>query len=82
MQKVVALYTKEPRPTEKKILQVKPQDFPEQLTLLSSEELAELQRPSGSRFPREGEMQPFDTTEARRARSTKGGAIQDKLPGF
>ena len=51
----------------------------EQLSLLSSEELAALQCPSGSRFPREGEMQSSDTTGTRRARRTRGGAIQDKL---
>jgi hypothetical protein len=76
------LYTKEQKATENKSLPVKQQDIPEQLSLLSSEDLAELQRPSSCRFPREGEMQSSDTTEARRARGTKRGAIQDKLPGF
>jgi hypothetical protein len=79
---VIALYTKEQRATEKKILPVKPQYIPEQLSLLSSEELAELQRSSDSRFPRKVEMRSSDTTEARKASPTKGGAIQDKLPGF
>jgi hypothetical protein len=76
------LCTKEQRATEKKILPIKLQYIREQLSLLSSEDLAELQRPSGSRFPREGEMQSSETTGARRAPSTKGGAIQDMLPGF
>jgi hypothetical protein len=53
-----------------------------QLSLFSPEELAELQRPSGSHFPREGEMRSSDTTGARNSRRTKGSAIQDKLPGF
>jgi hypothetical protein len=57
-------------------------DRAEQLSLLSSEELAELQCPSSCRFPGEGEVQSSDTDGARRARRTKSGAIQDKLPGF
>jgi len=76
------LYAKEQRATEKKILPVKSQYIPEQLSLLSSEDLEELQCPSGSRFPREVEMQSSDTTGARRAHCTKGGVIQDKLPGL
>jgi hypothetical protein len=78
---MIALYTKEQKATEK-ILPVKPQYIPVQLSLLSSEDLAELQRPSGPRFPRNGEMQSSDTTGAQRARGTNGGAILDKLPGF
>jgi hypothetical protein len=76
------LYTKEQRATEKKSLPVKPQHTPEQLSLLSSEDLAELERPSGSHFPRVGEVQSSDTTGARKADANKGCAIQDKLPGF
>jgi hypothetical protein len=76
------LYTKEQKAKEKKLLSVKPQYIPEQLCLLSSDDLAELQCPSGSRIPRLGEMQSSDTTRARRARGMKGNAIQDKLPGF
>jgi hypothetical protein len=54
----------------------------EQLSLLRSKELAKLQCPSSRRFPGKGEVQTSDTAGARRARRTKGGAIQDKLPGF
>jgi hypothetical protein len=57
-------------------------DRAEQLSLLSAEELAKLQRSSESRFPRKGEMRSSDTMEARKAGPTKGRAIQDKLPGF
>ena len=56
-------------------------DRAEQLSLLTAEELSELQRSSGSRSPREGQMQSSDTT-ARKVRHTKGGATQLKLPGF
>jgi hypothetical protein len=79
---VIALYTNEQTSADKKLLPVKPQYIPEQLSLLSSDDLAELQCTSGSGFPREGEMQSSDTTRARRARGTKVDAIQDKLPGF
>jgi hypothetical protein len=88
------LYTKEPRPTDEKTHPVEPENIPkepkvrpqadqaEQLSLLSAEELAKLHCPSGSRSPREGEMQSSDTTTARKAPRTKGGATQLKLPGF
>jgi hypothetical protein len=84
MQKVVALYTKEPRPTDKNIQPVEPGSIPEepkvraqadraeQLSLLSAEELAELQRPFDSRPPQGDE----------RTRRARGGAVQDELPGF
>jgi hypothetical protein len=84
MQKVVALYTKEPRPTDNKIQPVELETIPEepkvraqadraeQLSLFSAEELAELQRPLDSRPPQGDE----------RTRRVRGDAVQDKLPGF
>jgi hypothetical protein len=78
------LYTKEPRPTVKNIHSVEPESIPEepevppqddraeQLSLLSTEELAELQHPFGSRPP-QGDERP---------RRSRGGAGQDKLPDF
>jgi hypothetical protein len=75
------LYTKEPRPTDKNIHPVERENIPEepkvrphadraeQLSLLSAEELAELQRPFGSRRPQGDERQ----------RRSRGGAVQDQL---
>jgi hypothetical protein len=91
---VVALYAKEPRTTDKKILPVEAGSIPEelmdrlssdqveQLSLLSAEELVDLQRPSASRPPRGDEIPPPETARVRGPRRTKGGAIEDKLPGF
>jgi hypothetical protein len=94
IQKVVALYTKEPRPTDKNTLPVEQENIPEefkvrpnadraeQLSLLSAEELAELQRLFASLPPQGDEILPHETARAQRPRRTKGSAIQDKLPGF
>jgi hypothetical protein len=88
------LYTKETRPTERETLPAEPENIPgelkvrphageaEQLSLLSTEEMAKLQCPSGNHFPREGEVLSEDSTEARRPRRTEGDAVQLKLPGF
>ena len=57
-------------------------DRAEQLHLLSSSELAELERPSGSHSPQEDEAQSLDASRARKAPPTSDGAIQDQLPGF
>ncbi len=88
------MYTKEPRTTDKKILPVEAESIPEefrvrphadraeQLSLLSAEELVDLQRPSASRPPRGDEILPPETARVRGPRRTKGGAIEDKLPGF
>jgi hypothetical protein len=88
------LYTKEPRPTDKKILPVEAGSIPEelrvrpyadraeQLSLLSPEELVKLQRPFASPPPRGNETSPSETSKVRRPRRTKGVAIQDRLPGF
>jgi hypothetical protein len=94
IKKVVALYTKEPRTTDKKILPVEAESIPEefrirphadraeQLSLLSPEELVELQCPFASPPQRGGEISPSETSNVRRPRRTKGQAIQDSLPGF
>ncbi len=88
------MYAKEPRTTDKKILPVEAESIPEelmdrlssdqveQLSLLSAEELVELQCPFASPPPRGGEISPSETCNVRRPRRTKGQAIQDSLPGF
>jgi hypothetical protein len=57
-------------------------DRAEQLSLLSPEELAELQRPFASRPPPGDEIPSPETAGVRRASRPRGGAVQDKLPGF
>jgi hypothetical protein len=94
MQKVVALYTKEPRPTSKKNAPVEPDniaeesearphaDQAEQLSLLSAEDLAALQRPSDSRPPQGDKMVPSEAGRVQRPCRPRGRAVQLKLPGF
>jgi hypothetical protein len=94
MQKAVAMYTKEPRLTDKKSPTVEPENAPkeskvrpyadraEQCSLFSAEELAELEHPSDSRPPQGDETLPPETAQVHRPRRPRGGAIQDKLPGF
>jgi hypothetical protein len=88
------LYTKEPSPTDKKILPVEPENIPEefkarshpdwaeQLSLFSTDELAELQRPSDARPPQGEEIPPPETALIQRPRRLRGCAVQLKLPGF
>jgi hypothetical protein len=54
-----------------------------QLTLLSAEELAEMQRPSAPRL-REGEDEDSlrKADGSRKARPSERGAMQLRLPGF
>ena len=55
-------------------------DRPEQLSLLSSKELARLRRPSASRLW-EGKKSPFKADGTRKARCRKDDAVQLRLPG-
>lgn len=56
-----------------------PNNGPEQLSLLSEEELAKLQR-SSALTPSKGELPSFDTDGISKACSPEGGAIQHELP--
>ncbi len=56
-------------------------DQPEQLSLLSPEELTELLRPSASPLVQEKEPS-FEADGVCKARRSESGAIQDELLGF
>ena len=88
------MYTKEPRTTDKKILPVEAENIPEelkvrphtdraeQLSLLSAEELEELERSFASRKPQGNEIPPLEIARLCKACRPEGGVVQGKLPGI
>ena len=88
------MYTKAPRPTDKKILPVEWDNISEelkvrplanrakQLSLLSAKELAELERPSASGSTLENKTAFSETASVRRPSRPWGEAVKGKVPGF